>query len=611
MNGKDLFLGMNYVKAKFIDEAETVTKLKEERKTIPFRKVMLIAAAIALLAITITACAYAIQRIRMNYVQHNVLVQTETVAVAVGETQVHVYNLLTDYYPQTLPEDYEILSGNPTTHNARGITYGNSDGKTIQFQISSVPREHDIALRPPVEESTLTLSCGEATFMKNEGAQVLLWNDENEGYDASLFTDDLAVDLISMAESMGYGEPIPLSVWYHRGQEWDPWYPQVLPDGYACTDVSPVNNGSQKLSYKSSGGHINFVISESDLAPEFITDEFHWEEIEVNGASAKLLRNQDTQRILYWENQEEGFFAFLETMDETIDLTALAESVGPGPKLEVSKAYLGPDYTIELEQEPTTYIEWQSVYPQEIPDDYSLQHVGDRAYGQQIIVWENAAGESISYTYYFRLGSYGREFEGSGEPHIVDINGNTGYLSGNKLIWADEELGFAYSLHASGDVDLLAIAKSVASGPELQVTDNSTEIAVEQLGDYRITKFPEKMIEDGLSGSPLEDEDDWYAYVRRWYYNTENNHQIYFNYDTYKVDPPKSEEDTLRLFVSGVNVPELVTIQGYPGIILQDEDRASVAWIVGDAAKGVVFQMTSEHFTAQQLLESAESVQKF
>ena len=39
MNGKDLFLGMNYVKAKFIDEAETVTELKEERKTIPFRKV--------------------------------------------------------------------------------------------------------------------------------------------------------------------------------------------------------------------------------------------------------------------------------------------------------------------------------------------------------------------------------------------------------------------------------------------------------------------------------------------------------------------------------------------------------------------------------------------
>ena len=56
MNGKDLFLGMKYVKAQFVEEAETVTELKGECKRIPFRKVMLIAAAIALLAIT--ACAF-------------------------------------------------------------------------------------------------------------------------------------------------------------------------------------------------------------------------------------------------------------------------------------------------------------------------------------------------------------------------------------------------------------------------------------------------------------------------------------------------------------------------------------------------------------------------
>ena len=79
MNGKDLFLGMNYVNAKFINEAETVTQLKGERKVVSFRKVLLIAAVISLLAITITACAYAIQRIRMNLVQHNASAQTETI----------------------------------------------------------------------------------------------------------------------------------------------------------------------------------------------------------------------------------------------------------------------------------------------------------------------------------------------------------------------------------------------------------------------------------------------------------------------------------------------------------------------------------------------------
>ena len=70
-------------------------------------------------------------------------------------------------------------------------------------------------------------------------------------------------------------------------------------------------------------------------------------------------------------------------------MVSLAENMAPGLQMEVSKSYLGPDYTIELEQEPTTYIEWQSIYPQNIPNGYELEYVGDRAYGQQSIEWKN------------------------------------------------------------------------------------------------------------------------------------------------------------------------------------------------------------------------------
>ena len=31
MNGKDMFLGMNHVSARFVEEAETVTQLKGEK----------------------------------------------------------------------------------------------------------------------------------------------------------------------------------------------------------------------------------------------------------------------------------------------------------------------------------------------------------------------------------------------------------------------------------------------------------------------------------------------------------------------------------------------------------------------------------------------------
>lgn len=39
MNGKDLFLGMNYVNAKYVDEAETVMQLKGEHKTIVIEEI--------------------------------------------------------------------------------------------------------------------------------------------------------------------------------------------------------------------------------------------------------------------------------------------------------------------------------------------------------------------------------------------------------------------------------------------------------------------------------------------------------------------------------------------------------------------------------------------
>ena len=56
MNGEDLFRGLNYVNAKFIDEAETVTQLKGERKILSLRRPVLIAAIIAML-LMLVGCA--------------------------------------------------------------------------------------------------------------------------------------------------------------------------------------------------------------------------------------------------------------------------------------------------------------------------------------------------------------------------------------------------------------------------------------------------------------------------------------------------------------------------------------------------------------------------
>lgn len=56
MNGKDLFLGLNQVSAKFVEEAETVTQLQGEKKRLSLRRTMLIAAVVALMLLLV-GCA--------------------------------------------------------------------------------------------------------------------------------------------------------------------------------------------------------------------------------------------------------------------------------------------------------------------------------------------------------------------------------------------------------------------------------------------------------------------------------------------------------------------------------------------------------------------------
>ncbi len=296
--------------------------------------------------------------------------------------------------------------------------------------------------------------------------------------------------------------------------------------------------------------------------------------------------------------------------DVEIDIIALAESVAPGEPPEEPSGNLGPDYTIELEQEKSTYVAWEPVYPQWIPEGYEISFVRDPAYGQQDIRYENTAGDEIAYTFYFRLGQWGRQFDGIGQPEEVTINGSLGYRLGSKLIWTDEAKGFGFELVGIPGVDLIAIAESVGIGPELEPTNAAkTQKALAELGDYRITQLPEGMTEDALTGIPLEDGGGWYSYIRRWYVNPSTNAQLYFEYETYTAEPPLPLDKMVQNFV-GDSPIEQCTIHGCTGAISQGDSDASVVWIAGTETHGVYFKLVSSDFSARELLTMAQSVQK-
>lgn len=198
MNANDVLDMIGDAKGAYVWDAQKVRAGADStiKRKIPARKILLIAAVIILLAATITACAYAIQRIRMNLIQHNIPIQTEMRGTdAANPEETPPVNILTDCYPQTIPEGYEILCGSPLNYNSRNIQYYNKNGKSITFWISTKPTDEEMVLRPPVEEVAVTISGMEATLKANEGAQVLRWENPELGYYANLFTDDGAVDL--------------------------------------------------------------------------------------------------------------------------------------------------------------------------------------------------------------------------------------------------------------------------------------------------------------------------------------------------------------------------------------------------------------------------------
>lgn len=85
-----------------------------------------------------------------------------------------------------------------------------------------------------------------------------------------------------------------------------------------------------------------------DLSDFSSQEDVKWEEISVAGQPAKLLVTSSGERVLFWKNNTEDFNAMLETEDETVDLTAMAESVAPGGALEGSPSYLAPCSSIVI-----------------------------------------------------------------------------------------------------------------------------------------------------------------------------------------------------------------------------------------------------------------------
>lgn len=274
---------------------------------------------------------------------------------------------------------------------------------------------------------------------------------------------------------------------------------------------------------------------------------------------------------------------------------------------------------VSFDEVHDVFIELGSHYPQEIPDGYTMTFVSDPSAQQdQIIRYENAAGDWLTYRIYVAAPASAVEVYDIEKKTDVTINGCAGILyeqtGGTRtLVWADEKNGYGFSLRADdSSVDLTAMAKSTAEGEPLEPTyAEQKEKAIGQLGDYVPAYLPAGFEEQGVQASPLEDGGNWYSYVRKWYVNKAENTQVYFEYETYRIqteDGFSYDAKTVCSFhIPGYElqpVGEEVEINGFFGIAT----NCDIAW--ADPERHVVYHLHSEDVMGEELLKIARSISK-
>ena len=188
--------------------------------------------------------------------------------------------------------------------------------------------------------------------------------------------------------------------------------------------------------------------------------------------------------------------------------------------------------------------------------------------------------------------------------------------NGQIILWADENQGFGFLIMTDDlQVNLPDIARSVAGGEPLTPTrSDSTQKALEELGDFVPGILPEGYEEETVLGCPLEEGGGWYSYVRKFYVNKTQNTRIYFEYETYAIDTESGYVDNAETAcsfyipgcdaLSGSIVGQRMEIDGMFAL----SSGSDIAW--ADTERHVVFHLSSKDITPEELLEVAKSIQR-
>lgn len=256
MNGKNLFLGMNYVNTKFVEEAETVTQLQGVRKGLSLRRTVVLAAVIGLMLLLLGCGIYALVSMQVKevelYSDQGELVQAEEIHF---EKTKDVFIELGAYYPQQIPEGYTmtfVSEGAPLQHQR--ITYENGAGKWLDFTIMLGDPASNVEIYGVDSKTEVDINGNPGILYEQPDGLCLVWIDEAQGYGFVLSTDDVSLDLLSVALATAPGEPLEPTrseSTVKALEELGDYTPTYLPEGFEEQGVMgcPLAEGGGWYSY--------------------------------------------------------------------------------------------------------------------------------------------------------------------------------------------------------------------------------------------------------------------------------------------------------------------------------------------------------------------------
>ena len=265
-------------------------------------------------------------------------------------------------------------------------------------------------------------------------------------------------------------------------------------------------------------------------------------------------------------------------------------------------------YDVETNFAPTaeSYVVLESCRPTWVPEGYRLSFVSAKAFGRQTLIYET---DTDSNTLDFRMTRGSAATDIVIEEVIKEEPVTVGPLPGTLytaatgiqvLLWTDGEKGIGYNLWTNdASIDLLRVAQSVQPDPELRPTkEDRFQLALEELGDYQITGLPDNYSETEFIACPREDGGGWYAYVKRWYTDIQQNDTIFFQYESFSLADDTTAE------AAGIPTQGPDTVQGMPAAVSDNH----IIWV--DWENQVVFQISHDGLGAGQLQKLADSVTK-